>query len=239
MVHGICSNKVNLLRIFSCLWVLFFHAQIHYRYVTGIACIDTLIGVGAIGCTIFFILSGFSLRLGYKENMTSAQELFLFYRKRLRKIYPIFLFMLIVCLIFRYRIPVNKIKLLPIELTLTQTLFDKDINAYYYNDNWWFLSCLWILYLIYPFLNMIINTINKSKKKLLILASYAFSVFAFFYYYDKPMLFLDYYTNPIYRVPEFLVGMLMADFMNNRMEKKNYYDTSVNRGGWWHSRLPF
>ena len=88
---------LNFLRIFSMIQILLFHAMGYIKFKTNNLIIDELISVGAISCTVFFVLSGFGLRSGYSElKIDNTKELKAYYKKRIIAIYPAYFSLLIV-----------------------------------------------------------------------------------------------------------------------------------------------
>lgn len=207
-------GSLNVFRIINMVWVLLFHAKIHYGLTSKLFLVDELISIGAIGVTNFIILSGFFLRLNYSTLDFDGKDILVFYKKRLFKIYPIYSVMLVVCALLKYRVSsfYELITILPVELSLTQVWFGTFMHGFLFNDNWWFLSALLTLHFLFPLLNAILNNILENKIKIFLTFS---SVFISFYFYYVSIsngdVFLSYYINPLFRIPEFAVGMLMAD----------------------------
>lgn len=207
-------GSLDVLRIMAFVWVLLFHAGIHYGFKTGVSVFDHIISLGALGTTFFFTLSGFSLRKRYcEENMIEKQQMKKYLKRRLISIYPIYIVVTIIAYLLKYRIYTLKeaFIILPVQLTLTQEWFGSIFHKYCFNDNMWFLSSLLFLYVIFPFLNELINKIKIKNK---IYACVVLIIVSWYIYYINIEFgndFAFYHFFPLYRVPEFLLGMLCAD----------------------------
>lgn len=212
-------NAVNYIRILCTFWVLFFHDNIHYGFVTGITILDEFISIGAVAVTGFFMLSGFSLRYHYKEaQLIKREEYAKYIKRRLTGVYPVYIFLLLAAILLRYRIGgggVQFIQILPIQMSLLQVLLYPSLNIYLFNDNCWYLSALFVLYLLFPFLNELIKGFRTKQKVILCIGM---TLLSWYIYYlnmmpDNPNVYLSYYCNPLFRIPEFVVGMLTADLV--------------------------
>ena len=209
------TESLNLFRIFAMTQILLFHAKIYYGFTVNNSVIDELIKVGAIGCTVFFMLSGFSLRYNYSGlKICNSQALKQFYVKRITSIYPAYLILLIVAVYFNIKdgVAISKLlQIMPIQLSLLQVIIFPGTYEYADNANFWFISALFVLYLLFPFLNEIANNL-KTKQKVITLILLIF-ISEYFYYLSFSLgnVYLQYYPNPVLRIPEFFCGILMAD----------------------------
>ncbi len=217
-------SAINYIRILCTFWILIFHDRIHYGFKTGITILDEFISIGAVAVTGFFMLSGFSLRFNYREICIAKKCEFVNYiKRRLAGIYPVYIFLVLCALIFHYRIGDGEIvKVLPIQIVLLQILIYPSLNVYLFNDNCWYLSALFVLYLLFPFFNEILREISTKRKVIL---CFALSFCSWYIYYLNMMpensnAYLFYYCNPLFRIPEFMVGMLAADLVNECKIKK-------------------
>lgn len=108
-------------------WILCFHAWTYYGFATKNLIVNELISVGAVGCTIFFVLSGFGLRMKYGSLLISDRfVLKSFYLKRLIALYPAYFILLMIAYLYNIYIGVS-IKtiavIMPIQLSLLQNIF--------------------------------------------------------------------------------------------------------------------
>lgn len=105
----------------------------------------------------------------------------------------------------------------PVELVMLQSVYDGSFGVLH-NGGTWFISCIFICYLVYPYLYQIIHG-NGLKSNIVLLAfCYCVSSYAFLpvYVFD----FQDIYANPFFRICEFLCGMLVAYFFESRRERQ-------------------
>ncbi len=217
-------DGLNFIRIIGMTMILLFHARLIYGFHMGIAWVDELIFIGAIFVTVFFMLSGFGLRKSNTSlSIRDKDGMKRYLKKRILAIYPLFLLLTIVALLFQFRVMDSleeTLLRLPIQFSMLHILFGKEMHGFLFNDNCWYISALFVLYLLFPFHNMIVNRLHVRAKILLciILWILSFGMYAFFVYQTE-QVFLDYYPNPFLRIPEFLIGMLLADLSESVEEK--------------------
>lgn len=224
-------NGLNYIRVLCTLLILLFHSRIHYGFVTGIVILDEIISIGAVAIVAFFMLSGFSLRYNYSELRFDKENVKGYLKKRIAGIYPIYIFMLVIALIFKYRLPGGgyTLGMIPIQLSLLQVICNPLLNSYMFNDNWWYISSLFVLYLLFPILNEVLNWMSLNMKYVLsgILVVISWYVYCLNINFLNPNVFLFYYVNPIFRIPEFLIGMIVADFVKQLNIRIKGYITLV------------
>lgn len=140
--------------------------------------------------------------------MTQIDNISFFYLKRIITIFPLYYLKAITYTIF---IDTPSIKLLvltpPIELLGLQTVFSSLFN-FSHNSGSWFISCIFICYLIYPYLQEVGKQIKKKTKIILIFLSALILLVA-------PLIVKAFeinsiYSNPFFRGLEFLIGILIA-----------------------------
>jgi len=209
-------DSLNFIRIIGMTMILLFHAKLMYGFSVGLAWFDDMISIGAIFVTVFFMLSGFGLRKSNQElAIRDFSGILKFYKKRILSIYPLFLLLTIVALIFQFRVMDSwneTLMRLPIQFTMLHILVGKDMHGFLFNDNCWYISALFVLYLLFPFLNEFVNRLRVRAKVVLCVLLWVVSVGVYFYcVYGTKLTFLDYYPNPFLRIPEFMIGMLCAD----------------------------
>lgn len=209
-------DGLNFIRIIGMTMILLFHAWLMHGFHVGIEWLDQLISIGAIFVTVFFMLSGFGLRKNNRDlSVRDFRGLFRFYKKRVLSFYPLFLLLVVVALVFQFRVAdswIETIKLLPIELSGLHILFGKEMHGFLFNDNCWYISALLVLYLLFPFLNAFVGRFSKRAKVCLCLVLWLVSSGVYMYLvFGTKLVFLDYYPNPFLRIPEFMIGMLLAD----------------------------
>ncbi len=215
---------LDAIRILSFIWILLFHAKIHYGFSIGFGPINTMVNLGACGCSIFFVLSGFLLRRKYNGGgLIREGRLRQYYLCRLKAIFPLYYLFLVISFLSGYRFP-NSIKktllLIPAELLLTQTWFSDNTFGYFFNDNFWFLSVLLFLYIVFPYLSELQDMLKNEHRRILTACIMLGSVYLFSTCIILDDSFQNYYTNPLLRLPEFSFGMLVADSVVSSEENK-------------------
>lgn len=208
-----------MLRISLAILIYMFHSWMHFG--CNYSILTDFVSVGAIAMTGFFLLSGYTLRLVYGEqNLMEKHSLGRFYLKRMLGILPLYYFvaLLYIVLIGRESISEN-LMLMPIEALGLQSTFSS-LFSVTHNGGTWFVSCLILAYVIYPFLQTVFKQITIRYKMMLLLifvfldiwASVISSRFSTAWTYD----------NPFYRILEFTCGLMVADInisYNNKILK--------------------
>ena len=213
-------DGLNFIRIIGMTIILLFHARLMYGFSTDNAWLDDMISIGAIFITVFFMLSGFGLRKSNRNlSIKDKGGLKQYYKKRILAIYPLFLLLQIVALIFQFRVADSleeTLALLPIQFTMLHILSGKEMHGFLFNDNCWYISALFVLYLLFPFFNELVKQLDRKMKWMLCVFLWFLSVGIYFYLvFCTKYVFLDYYPNPFLRIPEFVIGMLLADLSKN------------------------
>lgn len=214
------AEGLNYIRLLCMLMILLFHAKIIYGFQIGVTVLDEIISIGAIAIVGFFMMSGFCLRHQYRGiSIISTGGGRYYLEKRLLGIYPAFLFLLLCALIFNYSLGAgwqDVIKILPMELSLLHITLNPLLNNYFFNTNTWYLSALFVLYLLFPYFNDIVDRLSKKCK---IILCVLLPIISWYIYYLNMFIvpgnaYLFYYVNPLFRIPEFFVGMLASDIMS-------------------------
>ncbi|MBS1571599.1 MAG: acyltransferase [Bacteroidetes bacterium] len=197
------------LRFLAAFYVFIFHAHLRLSLDFLPRFAQNIIGQGAIGVNVFFILSGFILYYNYVNREVNYKE---FIYKRLAKIYPVYLFGFILCLGVVYLLNSNidhyfRIKIY--NLLLIQSYFPK-YSMEWYGGGSWSISTEFFFYLLFPFLLKSITKLDKTKTVLLVLLTYFFSIIPGLLF-NLGIIPINWnYTFPPSRLPEFFIGMLTA-----------------------------
>jgi len=129
-----------------------------------------------------------------------------------------------VALVFQFRVMDSwgeTLARLPIQFSMLHILFGKEMHGFLFNDNCWYISALFVLYLLFPFLNEVMNRLSARMKVVLCVVLWIMSVGVYFYcVYGTELTFLDYYPNPFLRIPEFMIGMMVGDLSEELGERK-------------------
>jgi len=207
---------LDFIRSIAVMMIIFFH----YNVWTGrIVSADYVflkyhIFIGTIGVSLFIIVSGASLMLSTKNNY----EVFDFYKRRFISIFPLFyftyiFFVLTYAVIFQIS-PFSERN--PVSFILTIIGLDGLLSyriPNYYLIGEWFLGCIIIIYLMFPFIKYLF-TLNKH---LYMLASFIIWLLIYkFYNLDMPI-----YSFPLFRIFEFIFGMYFVSFCTNNSSKSS------------------
>ena len=171
--------------------------------------------LGDSGPGVFILLSGLTLTLSSyrKENTFNLQN---FYRKRLLRIFPLYITIHILILILALFVPGNhlnagnpKVLLSLLGLRFTDGLF------YYINPSWWFIWLILQLYIVFPFL---FEMLKKRGVKQFLLITVGFTVLSRFSGIAglRYSHHLSYWMNGIFfgtRLGEFAMGMVIGSFL--------------------------
>ena len=134
----------------------------------------------------------------------------LFYKKRYITILPIYYLVGTLYIIFfggGTESLLENVILMPIEILGLQSVFTS-IFSVSHNGGTWFVSCILLCYLIYPFAQEIIKQILlKSKIKMLLLSVLVllWSPFIVWKFQTGAI-----YSNPFFRILEFIIGILLC-----------------------------
>ena len=170
--------------------------------------------------TGFFLLSGFVIFKTYREReLWKITEIKKFYLKRFITLMPVYyVTALLHILTLDWKNIVNNFFLTPIELLGIQSTFSSLFN-YSHNSGTWFISCLLICYLIYPYIQQLILQLSLKSRFII------FALCGFILLYAPVIVIMfktsNIYSNPFYRCLEFIIGILSAsiieEFSNSRL----------------------
>ena len=78
---------------FAALWVVFYHLRSYFDEAGADVIIRSLAYYGYLGVDLFFVLSGFTMAIGYNNQFKdlNKSDLKNFYVKRLIRIYPLYI----------------------------------------------------------------------------------------------------------------------------------------------------
>ncbi|WP_413248292.1 acyltransferase family protein [Sinomonas flava] len=203
--EGVRLDSLTALRFAAAMLVVLYHTG---RYILPEAVPFT--GLGYFGVSFFFVLSGFVLAWSMKAG-TGVRA---FYWKRFARIYPLHLVMTAVAAIYLAlsfgAIPWTK---LPPVLLLMQSWIPSGEWKYAFNGVSWSLACEAFFYLIFPFIAPRLTTTTARKGRALAVAIFgAAMMFAALMMVTLPEEYWGAltYTNPAFRVVEFILGILLA-----------------------------
>jgi peptidoglycan/LPS O-acetylase OafA/YrhL len=205
------------LRFLAALWVFLFHLHIWHGNI-GISPIDKFLHAGAVGMAFFFVLSGFILALA-----SEGQEPLADYRgyavRRFARIYPVYLFVLISSWTLNgFAGPLgdrparSAVAHGLADFTLTNAWFPQMFMGGHARDGTWSLSVEVFFYALFPLI--LFHARNMSDRALTLGIRWAIGLMFFFSVMGKYVQPMDHFTQtvlfysmPIFRLPEFVVGV--------------------------------
>jgi peptidoglycan/LPS O-acetylase OafA/YrhL len=204
------------LRFVAAFYVFVFH--IHIRWpVTNAKFLKNVLGQGAIGMSLFFILSGFVLAYRYADRRTPLKH---YLTNRFARIYPVYAVVALLTLPWS-GLSIGDGSVVEIGKAITRLFVIIIANVFliqawfpqffvYWNDGGsWSISVEAFCYVLLPFL---LPTMIRLPRKRLLLVAMACYILAMlpglvgFIFPGAP--YIVYYSMPIYRLPEFLIGVL-------------------------------
>lgn len=210
--------SIDLLRILSMIIIFLFHSNVHISCTYGI--MTTFISQGAVFMDMFFMISGFSLfYTNYKKDMHSVTEIKNFWIKRIAGIYPVYMVICLIYLIFNIDTEfslLKKIIVLPMDMLMLQSSVNGTFGTLHHGGTW-FVSCLFFCYLLSPFLIEVIKQISMRTKcvsgGVTYLACSYIPVMSHIIGYDST------YSSILYRSMHFFIGMIIASVFLNSKQK--------------------
>lgn len=198
-------NGLTILRGVFALYVIVFHVFIRQPFDMPI--VSNLLNNGAVSMSFFFILSGFVLAyVYYGKNISSST----FIKRRISRIYPTYALYGVLILPIMLQLPIKEFfAALLTFITATQSWLVGARNFAGFSGDWT-VSTEIALYLSFPLI--FIPIINNTKKWLFI----SFAVTSLLVPISLALSGKDigstyiYYSNPIYRLPEFIIGICLG-----------------------------
>lgn len=214
------NNKEEILsltglRFIAALYVFIFHIHIRWPVTTN-NFVGNIIGQGAVGMSLFFILSGFVLAYRYAGQTFTVSE---YLKNRFARIYPVYVVAALLTLpwfgvdiigssmIDVFKSIFKTVVIVASNIFLVQAWFPQFFS--YWNDGGsWSISVEAFCYLMLPFI--LPYLLNAPKDKLLLTIAICWlwatlpGVSATLFDGQANPVF---YSMPIFRLPEFLVGV--------------------------------
>lgn len=188
-------NSLNGLRAISCIGILMMHILANGHYKLN-SIVTSLIDSFTHFVYLFMIISSFSMCCGYyekiKENKITLED---FYTKRIKKIMPFFLFLIVIDIIYNHNISTL------IEgfanATMMYSFLPKTLNVIGVG---WFLGLIFIFYMIFPFFVYLFS--NKKRAWFVTIASLLMNITGTLYFNIGR-------TNMFYSFIYFCIGALI------------------------------
>lgn len=197
---------LDIFRIVAAFVVFTYHAALILNCNFGI--FQKFANLGALFMSGFFLLSGFVIFSTNKQrDLSKLSELRPFYLKRFVGLMPPYLFITLIYMLFYAEETLReRLFLAPIEFLGIQSAFPV-LSSAFHNGGTWFISCLLFCYTLYPFLQEIVKQLSTKGKVILIAVC---CIFLFIYPIIASNLMTTVYSNPFFRILEFLIGIALS-----------------------------
>lgn len=184
---------------------------------------------GFVGVSFFFVLSGFIISYNYQnrlaEHITTKRS---FWVARIARIYPLHWFALFLSIVLGgyviYDGGWDWCKHFLASLTLTQAYIPHADYFFSFNSPSWSLCCEQLFYFCFPFLAV---CFKKNQKLLMLFILLLVLTVCGMYFTPEENIKGYWYVNPIARIPDFIVGMLLFRFYTYLIDKKMTYRTGT------------
>ena len=197
--------RLTALRAFAALFVFTYHMQLfgvafhaHYPF-----------SIGYTGVSFFFILSGFVLTWGGKEDSTRSN----FYLRRFARIYPTYLAVLIIAWFFPFpSVPGHSIGQGLLAALLLQAWSSHNVATIYaVNPPSWSLSCEAFFYVGLPLYLPMLRRLDSRVRISGAVIAYGMLVAVAVHGSQWPASWSQYeFTYPLPRLAEFFIGVVTA-----------------------------
>jgi peptidoglycan/LPS O-acetylase OafA/YrhL len=206
------------LRFVAAFYVLLFHMNIRTPYTFLPNFIQEIFMQGALGVTLFFVLSGFILTFTYRDKPAQEYLSWKFFKsflaKRFARIYPAYIASILVCL------AISAVVGVPDRFSTIFCLDAFMLNSWvpelamkWFGGGGWSISTEFFFYLCFPLLLPIAQSIQSKRLivglLILFIALSAFPGYAT-QYYPESLSTVFAYTFPLCRVAEFICGIIVA-----------------------------
>lgn len=218
-MNNISQSRIiglDILRVLLVILVFVFHSNMHFDCDYGI--FNHFARMGAIAMTGFFMLSGYALSYSYPQVISDIKKVKSFMIKRLISLFPLYYIVSALFIVIYNKESIESLLLLlPIELLGLQSCFSS-LFLVSHNGGTWFISCMMLCYLIFPFLQWIIDNISLRSKY--ILGGAIFVIMIISPIVQRHFHLASIYDNPFFRILEFMEGIIVAS-MSYKIQKKS------------------
>lgn len=195
------------LRFIAALYVFLFHIQINWPFAPS-GVLKKVISQGAVGMSVFFVLSGFLLAYQYSGRYEDKKGYFL---KRLARIYPIYIVAALTTLPWMWRgqdfSVIDTVALVVTNIFVMQAWVPSYFN--FWNDGGsWSISVEVFCYSVLPFIAPWMTSLSNRKLVVLAALLYVWSIVPGQIGRSFPdVQFSFFYALPAFRISEFLLGV--------------------------------
>lgn len=217
-------QTLTSLRIFFALMVFGAHC-----YVLDSSFDAHIFKEGFVGVSFFFVLSGFIIAYNYQEKLlakTTSKRTF--WVARIARIYPLHLLTLLIaaCLggYVQYSGTADWLKLFVASTFLLQPFFPSADYFFSFNSPSWSLGCEQLFYFCFP---LIIPFLNSRRNLLITLIVCLLLMLTGMLLTPEEQIKAYWYVNPITRLPDFLVGVLLYQFYRSLSRREISFSTGT------------
>lgn len=172
--------------------------------------------LGVIGVSLAFILSGFVISYNYYDDEKVTKCPIVFWERRIKKIYPFYVFVLFLA-IWIYGVDPS-VKEFLTSLFLVQSFVSTKV-FYSFHAISWFLSDTVFFYFITPILFFLIKKISRKYFYLGIILLWFLQLALAYIFKDNPNKKWIIYINPLARTLDYIMGCLLAQIYMDKREK--------------------
>ena len=213
------------LRFVAALYVFIFHIQLRWPLAPESAFLTNLLGQGAIGMSLFFILSGFVLAKRYHSSKDSFKDYIV---NRFARIYPVYVVVALLTVPWMgvdfsaesaygsVRHVLTAAMLVLAELLVIQAWFPQLFHMWN-NGGSWSISVEVFCYLLLPFILAKVVVLGDAGLRRLALGAYALALLPGMVLILLGGDYLVFYSLPIYRLPEFIMGICTLEILRRGM----------------------
>lgn len=213
-------RTLTSLRIFFALMVFAAHC-----YVLDSSFDAHIFKEGFVGVSFFFVLSGFIIAYNYQEKLlakTTTKRTF--WVARIARIYPLHLLTLLIAASIggyvQYSDTADWLKHFIASTFLLQPFFPSADYFFSFNSPSWSLGCEQLFYFCFP---LIIPFLNSKRNLVITLLVCLLLMLTGMFLTPEEQIKAYWYVNPITRLPDFLVGVLLFQFYRALSGRKLSY----------------
>lgn len=206
------------LRFVAAFYVLLFHLDMRTPYTFLPYGVQEILRQGALGVTLFFVLSGFILTYTYQDNSDAIHKKWEFFKvfqaKRLARIYPAYFAAIALTVVIGLAsvLPENFATVFLLD-TFMMNSYVPDLAFSWFGGGGWSISTEIFFYLLFPILLPIISQIQSKRQALILLILFSvLSAVPGYLCILSPKNFPSHLvtTFPLCRLAEFICGILAA-----------------------------
>lgn len=214
-------NSLESIRFYLALSIFLCHLDTVLVSTEGKYIYESFFHNGNFAVTFFFVLSGFCMALGYSERFSEINKkgFYDFIKRRLRKIYPLYLITMLLAMLCNIVMNFSPSGILRnvahylLGATMLQTLTVKYWGIL--NSVCWYISSIFVIYLVTPFIIRKMHSVKNHKKKLLKISVIAFGmlivlILAARLILSKETWELTIYVSPFFRIFYYFIGLVLG-----------------------------